>query len=116
MRLTAARADGKLGGQFDALIDRAAGELDAARAYARGVRGSARQALIDRLAALDAELLHEARLLLDETTRAAVGREADEELAPFRRGMSPGTFGRAREAAIDRLVRERVGLPTVAFT
>jgi hypothetical protein len=55
-------------------------------------------------------------VLFDEPTRSALGREADEELAPFRSGMNPDALGRARDAAIDRLVRERVGLPTVTFT
>jgi hypothetical protein len=115
-RLTSLRAKGSLGEAFDALIDRVARELDVARADARGVRGEARHALLDRLGALDAELLREARLLFDEPARSALGREADEELAPFRSGMNPGALERARDAAIDRLVRERVGLPTVTFT
>jgi hypothetical protein len=115
MRLTSLRAKGSLGEAFDALIDRVARELDVARADARGVRGEARQALLDRLGALDAELLREARLLFDEPARGALAREADEELAPFRSSMSPDAFGRARDAAIDRLVRERLGLPTIAF-
>ena len=79
-------------------------------------RGEARQALIERLAALDAELVSTARALVAEPERAALGREADEELAAFRPAMPPAAFARAREAAIDRLIRERLGLPTVAFT
>jgi hypothetical protein len=51
LRLTQARANGSLGDEFDAVIDRAAAELDAARARAGGLRGEARQALLDRLAA-----------------------------------------------------------------
>jgi hypothetical protein len=46
MRLTSARAVGSLGAEFDALIDRVAHELDAARMKAGGLRGAARQALI----------------------------------------------------------------------
>jgi hypothetical protein len=115
MRLTSLRAKGSLGEAFDALIDRVAGELDVARADARGLRGEARQALLVRLGALDAELLRDARLTFDEPTRGALSREAEEELAPFRSGMSPDAFGRARDAAFDRLVRERLGLPTVSF-
>ena len=75
----------------------------------------AMQALIDRLRNLDAELLRQARSRLDEPTRAALAREADEELAAFRAVMPADAFARAREAAIDRLVRERFALPTVAF-
>ena len=115
LRLTSARAGGALGDEFDAVIDRAAAELDAARARAGGLRGDARQALLDRLAALDAELVQQARGTLDEATRAALAREAESELAGFRSGMTADAFARAREAAVDRLVRERVKLPTIAF-
>ena len=115
LRLTSARAGGTLGDEFDALIDRAAAELDAARAKAGGLRGAARQALLDRLVALDAELVRQARGTLDEVTRAALAREAESELAGFRSGMTADAFARAREAAVDRLVRERARLPTIAF-
>jgi hypothetical protein len=115
LRLTAARAGGSLGDEFDALIDRAAAELDAARAKAGGLRGEARQALIDRLTALDAELIQQASAALDERTRAALLREAESDLAGFRAGMTDDAFARARQAAMDRLVRERVKLPVVAF-
>ena len=115
LRLTSARASGSLGEEFDALIDRASAELDAARARAGGLRGEPRQALLDRLAALDAELLQQARSRIDEATRGALAREAESELAGFRGGMTAEAFARAREAAIDRLVRERTKLPTIAF-
>ena len=116
LRLTQARATGALGASFDEVIDRVARELDAARAGLRGVRGEARQALVDRLAALDAELVRRVRASLDEPARASLAREADEELAGFRAAMAPDAFARAREAAVDRLIRERFGLPIVAFT
>jgi len=116
LRLSAARASGALGDAFDALIDRVSAELDAARAKAGGVRGEARQALIDRLEALDASLLEEARTLLDEPTRAALGKDADEELAGFRGTMTADAYARARAGAFDRLVRERFKLPTIVFT
>jgi len=115
LRLTSARAGGSLGDEFDALIDRAAAELDAARAKAGGLRGQARQSLLDRLIALDAELIQQARAALDEPTRAALLREAESELSGFRAGMTDAAFARARQAAMDRLVRERVKLPVVAF-
>lgn len=115
LRLTSARAGGSLGDAFDALIDRAAAELDVARAKAGGLRGDARQALLDRLTALDAELVQQARATLDADTVAALRREAEAELAGFRAGMTADAFARAHEAAIDRLVRERVKLPVVSF-
>jgi hypothetical protein len=106
MRLTQARANGALGASFDDVIDRVARELDAARAGSRGVRGEARQALVARLAELES---------LDETVRATLAREADAELSGYRAAMASDAFARAREAAIDRLVRERFGLPTITF-
>ena len=115
MRLSAARASGALGDAFDALIDRVSAELDAARAKAGGVRGAARQALIDRLEAIDTSLLDEARALLDDGARAALAKEADEELAGFRETMTADAYARARAGAIDRLVRERFQLPTIRF-
>jgi hypothetical protein len=115
LRLTSARASGTLGDEFDALIDRASAELDAARAKAGGLRGAARQTLLDRLAALDAEVVGQARSNLDESTHATLVREAESELAGFRAGMTDEAFARALDAAIDRLVRERARLPTIAF-
>jgi hypothetical protein len=115
LRLTSVGVSDSLGGDFDALIDRVAAELDAARAQAGGLRGQARQALIDRLSALDAELLQRARGSLDGAAAASLARAADEELAGFRSGMTPEAFARAREAAMDRLVRERFVLPTIAY-
>lgn len=110
-RLTSASAAGRLDAGFEDFLIRVAGELDAAR----GARGAKRQALVARLAALDRELLDAARAGLDDAARAALAREAEEELAGFRHAMSPETFARAREAAIDRLVRDLAGLPTIAF-
>jgi len=115
LRLTSARASGTLGEEFDALIDRASAELDAARAKAGGLRGTARQTLLDRLAALDAEVVRQVRSGLDESTRASLAREAESELAGYRAGMTAEAFARALDAAIDRLVRERARLPTIAF-
>jgi hypothetical protein len=114
-RLTSARVTGMLGAEFDALIDRMAAELDGSRATAGGVRGEARQALLDRLAGLDAALLQQARRALDEDARTRFERDAEADLAPFRAGMTSEAFARAREAAVDRLVRARFGLPTVFF-
>ena len=115
LRLSSARARDSLGAEFDAVVDRVSAELDAARARAGGLRGAARRELVQRLAALDAELLQQARGTLDAAATSVLAREADEELSAFRAGMAPEAFARARDAAIDRLVRERLGLPTIAF-
>ena len=115
LRLTAARASGRLGDAFDDLIDRVSRELDGARAETRGLRGEARQELIARLAVLDAELVAAARAAMDEAAVAELTREAAGELASFRERMSVDAFSRARDGAFTRLVRERFNLPTIAF-
>ena len=115
MRLSSARATGKLGEQFDVLIDRVARELETARTESRGVRGQARQELVARLAELDAELMSAARASLDDEAVARLTREATDELASFRDRMAADAFARARDGAVARLVRERFGLPTVSY-
>jgi hypothetical protein len=116
LRLTEARANGTLGAEFDALIDRVSGELDAVRAKVGGLRGEARQAVITRLAVLDAELLRRARAALDDSAAAALVKEADESLSPFRAAMAPDAFARIREQALDALVRERLQLPQIGYS
>jgi hypothetical protein len=115
LKLTAARASGRLGDAFDALIDRVSAELETARASAGGVRGDARQQLLARLGALDDELLREARSALNERQLADLTREAAEDLASFRERMAPDAFVRARDGAVARLLREQLGLPTLTF-
>jgi hypothetical protein len=114
-KLSSLRASGALGDDCDPILDAVGRELDAARAARGGLRGDARQAALDRLSSLDAQLLAVARARLDEPTRIALAREAEAELATFRSGMAADAYARARDAAIDRLVRERFGLPVVGF-
>ena len=63
----------------------------------------------------DAEILQAARAALDEPARATLLNDAAGDLAAFRDRMASDTFARAREAAFDRRVRDRFGLPIVAF-
>lgn len=115
IRLTRARASGGLSARFDAFLDRVAAELDTARSKAGGVRGEARAALLTRLAEIDAEMVLAARDSVGQDGFQPIVREAEEELASFRGGMSAETYERARMAAADRLLRERLRLPTVLF-
>lgn len=114
-RLTQARVTGALGPEADPLVDHVSRELDAARASARGIRGDARRALVERLAALDAELVAMARAALSDSERRAVERQAEEDLAGFRDAMAPDAYRRARDRTIDQLARERLKLPTLGF-
>jgi len=114
-RLTSARVSGDLGAGFDTLIDRVSAELDGAKAKSGGLRGEARRSAIARLDMLDAELVAIARAGLDAPALARLSKDADDELAPFREGMAPEPFAQARAAALDRAIRARLSLPTIAF-
>jgi hypothetical protein len=115
LRLTNARVQGTLGAASDTLLDRVSNELDAARSSARGLRGDARLALIARLAALDVEVMQIARESLGAAVQADLARQAEEELGAFRSQMTPERFARAHDAAVTRLIRQRLSLPTIAF-
>jgi len=114
-RLSSARASGTISGEFDSIVDRAAAELDAARAKAGGVRGDARTETLARLGELDRAMIALARARLDEAAMAQFEAEADRDLAPFKAGMPADTFARARAAAVGELVRRHFSLPAIAF-
>jgi hypothetical protein len=115
LKLSNARATGRLGADADSLVDRVSRELDLARSSARGLRGEARQSLIARLAAIDGELLRTVRSTLSDEDQRALAHEVEGDLSGFRAGMQADAYERARDAAIDRLVRERFGLPTLTL-
>jgi hypothetical protein len=115
-RLSSARASGALDERFDILIDRIAAELDQVRAKRGGVRGQARAALASRLADIDRELVSGIRDRLEERELRQLRLDADEELAPFRMVMNASAYDRARDVAVERLMRARYNLPTIAFS
>jgi hypothetical protein len=49
---------------------------------------------------------------LDPGQRAALEKEADGELEPFRARMSGEAFRQSRRQALQRLVRQHFGLPS----
>ena len=116
MRLTSARASGRLGESFERVIDAVAGELDAARtAGCRGLRGERRREALERLAALDRELIRLADAELEEAARSGLVADAERELNSFRARMTPEALTRARDAVYSGLLRERYGLPILTF-
>ena len=100
---------------LDMALDDLVRELDAARASAKGLRGEARERLLARLRTLDSDLLKAARARCDARVLPGLEVEADRELAPFRGRMPEAAYTQARQACIDRLLREHLKLPTVAF-
>ena len=100
---------------LDAVLDDVVRELDTARAKAKTIRGDGREALIERLRQLDAALVGALRQHANEQTVRQLAADADEELKPFRARMPAETYQQSHRACIDRLLRERAGLPTIAY-
>src|SRR5262249_29772098 len=112
-RLTTLRAGGR-----SALADRldeTVRELDRLKTSAKQARGEARTAILDRLVALDRELLDLARGQLDEGAQADLRAKAEAEIAPFAARMSDSARAAPGAAAFTRLVRESAGLPVLTF-
>ena len=112
-RLTALRAGEDR--SLDPTLEDIVRELDAARAGSKGLRGEAREALIERLRAFDLRLLQAARASSDAPTLQRLGAEADAQLAPFRGRMPAPVYAQSKQACIDRLMRDYLRLPTIAF-
>ena len=112
-RLTTLRAgeDRSLDSAVDAIVR----ELDAFRGKAKTVRGDAREILLDRLQELDASLIEAVRAQCGAETLEKLAAEADEELRPFRGRMPAGAYPQSHRACVDRLLRERARLPTIAY-
>ena len=113
-RLTASRGGGR-SAPFGARLDTIVRELDGLLADAKQARGEARQRIIDRLAALDADLLAAAVAEVDPERAQALKQEAEVELAPFGSRMAPEVRDRAVVAAHHRLVREALGVPVLRY-
>ena len=112
-RLTVLRGSDKAGPIFGEALDRAVRALDALRPEAGRARGDARDQLIRRITGIEEELADAAIAGLSDTERAAFEREAGEELEPFRARMPEEAFRQSRRQAVQRLVREHFGLPSL---
>ena len=97
-----------------AALEQVIADLDALRRDARGARGAARAALVDRLSAIDRALIATARVAVGPAL-GEIQDAAFAELAPFKTRMAEASYARALAACIDRLVRERFRLPAVRF-
>lgn len=112
-RLTALRSGGDR--SLNTVVDELVREVDTLRGGARGLRGMARDAVLEQLVMLDQRLLTAARADCDASTLDEVAREADNMLAAFRDRMSVEVYAQSQRACIDRLIRERLRLPIVTF-
>ena len=99
---------------FRERVDAVVRELDTLRGSATRARGDARATILAKLSALDAALLRAALSEIDDGKRAALQREAENEIAPFTARMADDVRMKAVEAALDRLVRDTISLPRLA--
>lgn len=114
-RLTSLRGGGRRSNSFAERVDAAVRELDNLAGDARAARGDSRAGIIDRLRALDGDLIAAAAGEIDAETNAKLKAEADSELRPFAQRMPSEALDRARDAAFTRLLRESIGLPVLAY-
>lgn len=115
-RLTAARASGSGATALGPLLDSIVRELDRSRAAARTSRGDQRAALLERLAALDRELMDAATRGVDAERLTALRHDAEAEIAPFAGRMAAADRHEAVERAFSRLLRNALGLPVLTFS
>jgi hypothetical protein len=114
-RLTALGGSGRAPALPPGAVDAAVRALDVLKADAGRARGAARESIIVRLAAIDAELVGAVAAGLADADRAGLEREVAGALAPFRERMDAGAYARAARVALERQVRQRAGLPEIAF-
>ena len=88
-------------------------ELGGLRDAAKGARGPARATVADRLGPMDARLRTAARAVAPAEVLAALTREAEAELAPFRTRLSQDAWQQAVTVTVDRLLRHFLGLPVL---
>lgn len=99
---------------LDAALERAVREVDLLRAQG-AARGEARVRVLERLRALEEELLAGARRTVSSDQLAALTAEAEQALSPFRARMPEERWETARASALDRALRSALKLPAIAF-
>jgi hypothetical protein len=100
---------------FEERVASSIAALDELASAARQARGAARASIVDRLDTLDRDMVAAAMADVDAQALAGFTTEAEQELAPFQSRMPAEARTKAREAAIQRLVRESFGLPTIRY-
>lgn len=96
------------------LLERIVSELDRMTPMTRTARGHAREALTDRLAAIDRELINAVRQTAGPAVLSGLRTQAADDLRPFADRMPEAAWTQALDAAVDRALRESAGLPVLA--
>lgn len=93
--------------------DRILVALAAIREAARTARGPARDELAEKLRALDADIASAAAATAPAPLLAELRAEAEQDLAPFRGRLAGDAWRQSVAITVDRLLRDRLGLPTL---
>lgn len=83
----------------------------AEREAARQARGPAREELLARLERLDRRLIEAARQAVGESEVVRLAEEAGADLVAYRARLTDEAWQRSVGLAVDRLIRDRLGLP-----
>jgi len=89
------------------------GELTSLREAVKRVRGPARQELGAALGPIDARIAGQARAAAPGPMLADLTRDAERDLAAFRDRLPGAAWQHAVDVTVDRLLRDRFGLPTL---
>jgi hypothetical protein len=114
VRLTSLRS-GDVPAAWDAVLEDLVRALDSRHPASRRARGEARDRLLAELEAFDARLMESARATAPPHIVAEAEREARVELEPFAARLSPEAYAAARRRCEDRVLRERLRLPTLTL-
>ena len=114
IRLTSLRT-GEAGESWDTTLEEFVRTLDAMHPAARRARGEARERMLADLEALDARLMERARGVAAADLLADAAREATAELEPFASRLSAAAYAAAHQRCENRVLRERLRLPTLAL-
>jgi hypothetical protein len=87
--------------------------LSVLREEARGARGPVKDALVERLPSLDDLIKAGARESASPALVEELRREAEQDLESFRGRLAGDAWQRALDATVDRLLRDRLGLPSL---
>ncbi len=114
-RLTTLRSSPHRPVVLDSVIDKAVRDLEGMTPQARQARGDARARIIEDLARIDRRVIEASIGVIPAEAAAALRHEAEEELAAFESRLPPDVRSRAAAAAFERLVRETLGVPVIAY-
>jgi hypothetical protein len=94
-------------------LDAVLQDVAAISEQSRGARGPARESIVSELAALDARMLATVRTGVGAAEIDRLSAEAAADLGAYRGRLAPDVWQRSVNLGVDRLLRGRLGLPTL---